>query len=226
AGYQQRTTESDSVVAPMNVRALAIGSDADGPVVLVTAEVIAVSEALSDAVASAVRAKHPAIPRERIAVCETHQHNGPAIAGTIPFMFSRDLPADVTGRLEKFTAMLREKMIAVALAALADRRPARLAWAQGTAGFAVNRRLIVDGRHTGYKSTPGGPVDHALPVLRAVDADGAVRAVLVNYACHCTVLKGGENFVHPDWAGDAATRLEAMHAGAIALVAVGCGADS
>ena len=34
----------------------------------------------------------------------------------------------------------------------------------------------------------------------------AVRAVLVNYACHCTVLKGGENFVHPDWAGDAATR--------------------
>jgi hypothetical protein len=226
AGYQQRTTEATRVVAPLHVRALAIGSDADGPVVLVTAEVIAVSEALSDAVASAVRAKHPTIRRERIAVCATHQHNGPAIAGTIPFMFSRDLPADVTERLEKFTAMLREKMIAVALAALADRRPARLSWAQGTAKFAVNRRLIVDGRHTGYTSTPGGPVDHALPVLRAVDADGAVRAVLVNYACHCTVLKGGENFVHPDWAGDAASRIEAAHAGSVALVAIGCGADS
>jgi hypothetical protein len=226
AGYQQRTTEATRVVAPLHVRALAIGSDADGPVVLVTAEVIAMSEALSDAVAIAVRAKHPGIPRERIAVCATHQHNGPAIAGTIPFMFSRDLPADVTQRLEKFTAMLREKMIAVTLAALADRRPARLAWAQGQAEFAVNRRLIVDGKHTGYKSTPGGPVDHALPVLRAVDADGAVRAVLVNYACHCTVLKGGENFVHSDWAGDAATRLEAAHPGAVALVAIGCGADS
>jgi hypothetical protein len=226
AGYQQRTAEATSVVAPLHVRALAIGSDAEGPVVLVTAEVIAVSDVLSAAVAHAVREKHPEIPRERIAVCATHQHNGPAIAGTIPFMFSRDLPADVTGRLDRFTALLRERMIAAALAALADRRPARLAWAQGTASFAVNRRLIVDGRHAGYKSTPGGPVDHALPVLRAVDASGAVRAVLVNYACHCTVLKGGENFVHSDWAGDAATRIESAHAGAVALVAIGCGADS
>ncbi|MEO6245526.1 MAG: dehydrogenase, partial [Opitutaceae bacterium] len=87
-------------------------------------------------------------------------------------------------------------------------------------------RLIVDGKHAGYKATPGGPVDHALPVLRAVDERGAVRAVLVNYACHCTTLKGGENFVHPDWAGDAAQRLEDAYAGAVALVAIGCGADS
>lgn len=226
AGYQQRTTEATRVEAPLHVRALAIGSDAEGPVLIVTAEVIAVSDALSDAVARAVHAQYPMIPRERIAVCATHQHNGPAIAGTIPFMFSRDLPGDVSGRLDKFAVRLREQMIAVALAALADRRPARLSWAQGKADFAVNRRLIVDGKHTGYKSTPGGPVDHALPVLRAVDANGAVRAVLVNYACHCTVLKGGENFVHPDWAGDAATRIEAAHAGAVALVAIGCGADS
>ena len=226
AGYQQRTTEATQVLAPLHVRALAIGSDAEGPVVLVTAEVIAVSDALSDAVANAVRAQHPAVTRERIAVCATHQHNGPAIVGTIPFMFSRDLPADVTARLERFTALLRGKMIAVALAALADRQPARLSWAQGKADFAVNRRLIVDGKHTGYKSTPGGPVDHALPVLCAVAPDGAVRAALVNYACHCTVLKGGENFVHSDWAGDAATRIEAGHAGAVALVSIGCGADA
>ncbi|MBL9200714.1 MAG: neutral/alkaline non-lysosomal ceramidase N-terminal domain-containing protein [Opitutaceae bacterium] len=226
AGYQQRTTEATRVGAPMSVRALAIGSDQEGPVVLVVADVIAVNSALSDAVAAAVRARHPRIGRERVAVCATHQHNGPAIAGTIPFMFSRDLPADVMGRLEKFTVMLREKMITAALAALADRKPARLAWAQGWAGFAVNRRRIVDGKHAGYTDQPGGVVDHALPVLRATDAAGGVRAVLANYACHCTVLKGGENFVHHDWAGDAAQRVEAAHAGAVALVTIGCGADS
>lgn len=226
AGYQQRTAEATRVVAPLHVRALAIGSDAEGPVVLVIAEVIAVSAALSEAVATAIRAQYPAITRERIAVCATHQHNGPAITGTIPFMFSRDLPADVSARLDKFSSQLQEKMIAAALAALADRKPARLSWAQGKAEFAVNRRLITDGKHTGYKSTPGGPVDHALPVLRAVDPNGAVRAVLANYACHCTVLKGGENFVHPDWAGDAATRIEAAHTGAVALVSIGCGADA
>ncbi len=226
AGYQQRAVEATRVEAPLHARALAIGSDAEGPVVIVTAEVIAVSEALSDAVAAAVRAKHPAVTRERIAVCATHQHTGPAIAGTIPFMFSRDLPAEVTAHIEKFTTMLRDKMIAAALAALADRKPALLSWGQGSASFAVNRRKVVDGKHIGYTDQPGGVVDHALPVLRAVDASGAVRAVLVSYACHCTVLKGGDNFVHPDWAGDAATRLEAAHPGAVALIAIGCGADS
>lgn len=226
AGYQSRPAEATRVEAPLSARALAIGSDADGPVVLVTAEVIAVSETMSDAVAAAVRAKHPGLTRERIAVCATHQHTGPAIAGTIPFMFSRDLPAEENARIERYAARLQEKLIEVALAALADRRPARLAWAQGTAEFAVNRRLIVDGKHTGYKATPGGPVDHALPVLRAVDAQGVVRAVLVNYACHCTTLKGGDNYVHPDWAGEAAKRIEGRHAGAVALVAIGCGADA
>ncbi|MBI5767200.1 MAG: neutral/alkaline non-lysosomal ceramidase N-terminal domain-containing protein [Verrucomicrobia bacterium] len=226
AGYQQRTDEARIVAAPLHVRALAIGSDADGPVVLVAAEVIAMSEALSEAVAAAVRAQHPAITRERIAVCATHQHTGPAIAGAIPFMFSRDLPAEATAHIARFTDRLREKMIAAAFAALADRKPARLSWAQGTASFAVNRRKIVDGKHAGYTDQPGGVVDHALPVLRAVDESGAVRAVLVNYACHCTVLKGGDNFIHPDWAGDAATRLEAAHPGAAALVTIGCGADA
>jgi neutral ceramidase len=226
AGYQSRLAEATRVEAPLSARALAIGSDADGPVVIVTADVIAVSETMSEAVAAAVRAKHPGLTRERIAVCATHQHTGPAIAGTIPFMFSRDLPAEENARIERYAARLQEKLIEVALAALADRRPARLAWAQGTAEFAVNRRLIVDGKHTGYKATPGGPVDHALPVLRAVDAQGAVRAVLVNYACHCTTLKGGDNYVHPDWAGEAAKRIEGRHAGAVALVAIGCGADA
>ena len=226
AGYQSRLAEATRVEAPLSARALAIGSDADGPVVIVTADVIAVSETMSDAVAAAVRAKHPGLTRERIAVCATHQHTGPAIAGTIPFMFSRDLPAEENARIERYAAKLQEKLIEVSLAALADRRPARLAWAQGTAEFAVNRRLIVDGKHTGYKATPGGPVDHALPVLRAVDAQGVVRAVLVNYACHCTTLKGGDNYVHPDWAGEAAKRIEGRHAGAVALVAIGCGADA
>ena len=226
AGYQSRLAEATRVEAPLSARALAIGSDTDGPVVMVTADVIAVSETMSDAVAAAVRAKHPGLTRERIAVCATHQHTGPAIAGTIPFMFSRDLPAEENARIERYAARLQEKLIEVALAALADRRPARLAWAQGTAEFAVNRRLIVDGKHSGYKAMPGGPVDHALPVLRAVDAQGAVRAVLVNYACHCTTLKGGDNYVHPDWAGEAAKRIEGRHAGAVALVAIGCGADA
>lgn len=225
SGYASRPDEANRVVAPLTARALAIGGDEAGPVVLVVAEVIALDETLSDAVVAGIRARH-AIPRERIAVCVTHQHTGPAIRGTLPFMFSRDLPVAELARIDRYADRLRERLVAVALAALANRRPAALGWAEGQVGFAVNRRRIVDGKAAGYTAQPGGPVDHTLPVLRAAEGTGTVRAVLVNYACHCTTLKGGENVVHPDWAGEAARQIEAANPGAIALVAIGCGADS
>jgi hypothetical protein len=224
-GYSSRPTEAARVEMRLTARALAIGADAEGPSVLIAAEVLAVPESLTEAVVAGIQAKHP-IPRERIAVCVTHQHTGPQIAGTTPFMFSRDLPADELARIDRYALVLKQKLIDVALAAIADRKPATLSWGQGRAEFAVNRRLIVNGKATAYKSTPGGPVEHALPVLRAVDEQGAVRAVLLNYACHCTTLKGGDNYVHPDWAGDAAQRIEAAHPGAVTLVVIGCGADS
>lgn len=228
-GYPNRATEATNVAAPLSARALALGGDeGEGPVVLVVAEVLGVSEAFTAGVLADLQARRP-LPRERFALAVTHQHNGPAIAGTAPFLFSRDLPADELARIEAYTAFLRRRLVEVALAALAARRPADLGWARGQVGFAVNRRRVVDGRHVGYTDQPGGVVDHDLPVLRAAGADGAdrgVRALLFNYACHCTTLKGGDNFVHPDWAGDAAQRLEAAHPGAVALVAIGCGADA
>ena len=58
-----------------------------------------------------------------------------------------------------------------------DARPARVEWGVGNVGFAKNRR------------TPGGPVDHELPLLVVRGDDGKVRAVWFSYACHCTVLR-------------------------------------
>jgi hypothetical protein len=225
-GYPNRATEATNVAAPLSARALALGGDeGEGPVVLVVAEVLGVSEAFTAGVLADLQARRP-LPRERFALTVTHQHNGPGIAGTAPFLFSRDLPADELARIDAYTAFLRQRLVEVALAALAARRPAELGWARGQVGFAVNRRRVVDGRHVGYTDQPGGVVDHDLPVLRAAGPGGGVRALLLNYACHCTTLKGGDNYVHPDWAGEAAGRLEAAYPGAVALVAIGCGADA
>src|SRR5262249_43863721 len=100
----------------------------------------------------------------------------------------------------------------VALAALKAQRPARLSYGVGTVKFAVNRR------------TRGGPVDHDLPVLVARDLKGKVIAVHVTYACHCVTLSN--NKVSGDWAGYAQEMIEDDHPGAVALVSIGCGADS
>jgi hypothetical protein len=48
----------------------------------------------------------------------------------------------------------------------------------------------------------------------------------VNYACHCTTLGGEWNQIHGDWSGCTQSSIEREHAGAVALVSIGCGADA
>jgi hypothetical protein len=225
SGYQGRPGEAIRAATPLWARALALGADADQPAIIIAAEIIGVSDAIRAQVVQALAASHRIAP-ERVAICTTHTHTGPALAGVIPYMFSRDLPPEESARIARATAALTQKLIEVAQAALKARRPAQLAWGEGSANFAVQRRSIVDGKWRTFGAVPAGPVDHALPVLRARDARGSVRAVLAGYACHCTTLEGADNYVHHDWAGDAARRIETAHPGTIALVTIGCGADA
>ena len=225
SGYQSRLTEAATAETRLYARALAIGSDAQPPAVVITVELIGVGEETTAAVAAELQARH-GIERARVALCATHIHTGPALADVLPFMFSQDLPAEQAGRIAAYTATLRTKLVQVAEAALANRRPARLAWGEGRADFATQRRVIVDGKWKAFGVVPAGPADHALPVLRVTDEQSVVRAVFLSYACHGTTLEGKDNYVHADWAGDAAARLEAAYPGAVVLVALGCGADA
>ena len=89
---------------------------------------------------------------------------------------------------------------------------ARLEWGVGQVEFAMNRR------------TPGGPVDHSLPVLFVRSPRGELRAVYTTYACHCVTLS--YNKIHGDWAGAAQQAIERKHPGVIAMVSIGCGSDA
>src|SRR4029453_3112593 len=128
--------------------------------------------------------------------------------------------------IDRYTNRLSTLLEKVARAALADRRPSQLAWAQGRAGFAANRRVLKDGKGTGFGVTPDGAVDHDLPILAVRGTDGALRAVLVSYACHATTLEGRDNFIHGDWPGVTRELIQKRPPGAIALIAIGTGADA
>ena len=225
SGYESRKVEASRAETRLYARAMAIGSDEQSPAVLITLELIGIGADTSAIVARALQTQ-AGLPRERLAIAAIHTHNGPALSDVLPFMFSSDLPADQTSRIQQYTTDLRAKLIKLAGDALANRRAAHLGWAQGSVEFAAQRRVIVNGQWQTFGVTPGGPVDHALPVLRVTGDDGELRAVFLSYACHCTTLSGPENYVHHEWAWDAARRLEAAHIGAVALVALGCGADA
>lgn len=213
SGYGNRRTESEGVAEHLWTKALAIGSDADGPAILVTVDNCGVSDRLADEVAERLK-KKAGLPRERFTLCSTHNHTGPCLTGVLPNLFSQDISKDEQATIDRYTRELTDRIEQVSLAALANRRACHLAWGQGTVTFAQNRR------------TKNGPVDHALPILRATDTDGNVRAIWASYACHCTTLFGEFNQVHGDWAGRAQEGIERDHPGAVALISVGCGADS
>ena len=77
-------------------------------------------------------------------------------------------------------------------------RPARIASGLGHSTVGLNRRMwhpgqqrIVLGRNY------GGFVDHDLPVARIDDEDERPIAVLVNYACHPTIMAHRNSLITP-----------------------------
>ncbi len=62
--------------------------------------------------------------------------------------------------------------------------------------------------------------------VSVTDAQGKLLALVINYACHNTTLRGNFKQIHGDWAACAQESIEADHPGAVAMVTIGCGADS
>ncbi len=213
SGYAVRKKESEGVTQRLWAKAVAIGSDKEAPAILLTVDNTGVPAAIRNEVVSRLQKRRNVTP-ERVAVCSTHTHTGPCLAGNLPTLFGEALPAEHQAHIERYTRDLVDALEKAALAALDGRQSARLSWGQGKAGFAANRR------------TKGGPVDHALPVLVVQDVKNSVKAIFVNYACHCTTLGGEHNEICGDWAGFTQEYLERDHPGAVALVAIGCGADA
>ena len=216
-GYGNRKTESEGVASPLKVRALAIGADAadekaEGPAVLIVIDNCHVGTFMTDEISQRLKAKAKIRP-ERLVTCATHTHLRPALSTGIDFIFGSPIPPDQKAHIDRYTRELVDAMEQAALQALAARAPGRLAWGQGSVGFAANRRVLKKGKWVGFGVNPNGPVDHSLPVLRVTDPDGKVRAVLVNYACHGTTLGGEFNKLCAEWTGYACDDLERAYPG-------------
>ncbi len=211
-GYAARKSESDGVLQKLWVKAIALGAGKDATV-LITVDNCGVCANVTQEVAGRLLRK-AGLARERFAVASSHTHAAPCIVGFAPNIFAQPIPPEQMATIERYTREVTDAMEQAALDALSARKPSRLAWTEGSAGFAGNRRTV------------GGPVDHSLPVLVVRDLEAKVRAVVANYACHCTTMGSDINKTAGDWSGFAQEELEKQIPGALALVSIGCGADS
>ena len=209
SGFGFRRTESEGVTQKIYARALVLVDPE--PAALLTVDSIGIPLHLRNKLAERLAHKIGLKP-ERLAVCATHTHTAPMVGGNLTTLFGVPVPPEHQQRIDRYTAELLDAMEKAVLEAHRNIQPARLSFGLGQARFANNRR------------TQGGPVDHDVPLLAVKSPQGKLRAVLVNYACHCTTLSF--NQITGDWAGYAAEMLEADHPDTVALVAIGCGADA
>jgi hypothetical protein len=211
SGYGNRTNVNTGISQRLFAKALVIGGDAEGPAILVTIDNCGVPASMREEVIRRLAA-NTKVQADRFALTSTHTHCAPMLIGVLPNLFGDDIPAEHLPAIERYTRELTDHVEEVARAALADRKPAQLAWDIGSVSFAANRRP--------YRLKP---IDHALPVLRVTGEDGQVRALFASYACHCTTLD--IDTIHGDWAGCAQAAIERDFSGAVALIALGAGAD-
>ncbi|MEO5997485.1 MAG: neutral/alkaline non-lysosomal ceramidase N-terminal domain-containing protein [Chitinophagaceae bacterium] len=227
-GSKEGVLPFDKALHKLYAKSLAFGSDAQKPTVLISCDLIGIPGYITKEVASRLSAKM-GLDSSRLAITTSHTHAGPEVGNLLSLtrMYS-DPPvtAEEMAQIGRYISQLTDNLEKVALEALKTRAPALVSWGQGKASFAVNRRLIENGKWVAQRYVPKGPVDHSLPFLRITDLNGKLRAVFMSYACHGTTLGGDNLNWNGDWNGAAQRLIEANHPHATALIAMGCGADA
>ncbi|MDP6778653.1 MAG: hypothetical protein QGI83_18005, partial [Candidatus Latescibacteria bacterium] len=133
------------------------------------------------------------IPPAHVMVGASHTHNGGPIADC--FMSESD---------PDYCQMVADRIARAVTEAWERREPSRLIIGSGSEdGVAFNRRFVMkDGNeltHPGKGNAdivrPAGPIDPAVGVIGAFEAEGErFLGAFVNYTCHCTLGVGGSGF--------------------------------
>jgi len=181
--------------------------DGTTPVALVGTDTLVIARETVDAARRQIQ-KETKIPGENVLVGASHTHSG----GPCGFGWGRDEDPSYLDKLAKGIAAA----VAQAFNSLHAAEIGVGVGKESTISF--NRRFLMkDGReitHPGKPGTPhheeivrpAGPIDPEVGVLAARQPGGKVAGVVVNFACHNTVM-GGDQF-SADYAGQIRKHLQ------------------
>ncbi len=216
AGYGGKTRMSERVEHPIWLKALAIRDENGATAVIVTADLVGLSERMVDRIARDALDRH-GIARDHLILNASHNHSCP-VTEDVLWLYYEFTPEEAAAR-DRYTSRLYAQYQEVIGAAIADLAPAELAYDLGLAGVAVNRR-----RARGPESRAfGNQVDHDVPVLM-VRSGEKIRGLLFGYSCHTTALGGLS--INGDYAGFAQIELERSYPGAVTMFVQNCGGDA
>lgn len=142
---------------------------------------------------------------ENVLFAVTHTHSGP---GTFFH------PIEMPNFNEAWFAWACDEIVEAAADALVHPFEARVACD------------VTDAPEVGKnRRKPGGVTDPALSVLRVDDMQGVTRAIVLNYACHCTILDGNSYTVSADYPGYLYLQIAERYPDALTLFTNGAAGD-
>ena len=216
AGYGGKTRMSKEIIHSIWLKALAIKDSKGETSVLVTADLVGLSNKMLAVIAGNAMEKYR-IPRERLILNTSHNHSCP-VTEDVLWIYYELTPEEIAAK-DRYTAMVYKRYDEVIFSALKNLEPAELHYEQGLAGIAVNRR-----RSRGPETRAfGGQVDQDVPVI-TVRSGNKLKAVLFGYSCHTTALGGLS--INGDYAGFAQLELERSNPGSLAMFVQNCGGDA
>jgi putative membrane-bound dehydrogenase-like protein len=232
SGYAGREQPHIAVADQLHVRALALHwlDDTDAaslqqPLLVVSVDSIAVTGQVTDQVAKWLQEKH-SIARSRLALCSTHSHTAPHLPSGLMNLFKQPMSEEQIAASQRYQQQVVQSICTAIDQALQSQiSGVRVEFGMAEADFAVQRRVIENGRWKNFGVQKDGQVDRRVRVLRIRRGDGSLLAATYQYACHCTSLGPEFNKISGDWAGLSASRLENLYS-AVFLPIIGCGGDA
>ncbi|BDG59678.1 hypothetical protein [Caldinitratiruptor microaerophilus] len=189
-GYAARRGPSRGVADPLWARALVL-EDSGVKAALVIADLLAIPRPLAEAVRLQA-APALGVRPEHIVVAATHTHSGPALPPVPP-------EAD-----EALLAWLGRALASALVLADQDLEPVTAGWETAAApGLAANRR------------DPDLPADPNVTGLALWRADGSLKGLLLNHACHPTVLGPSNDLLSADFPGAGVDMLQRALGGTV-----------
>lgn len=137
--------------------------------------------------------KAAGLPVQNIRACATHTHSGP-----VPYKSWIEKGYEMVGpwfdNLARWSAEAASE-------AMADLQPVEIRVGRGECHINANRRCVTPNGERFLGVNPDGPCDHEVTVIQFDTPGGDPVAMLVNYACHGTVMGPANRLITPDYAG-------------------------
>lgn len=219
AGYGFRTKPSEGTDQELFGKALALEDASGNKVLFISTDILGFSKEVSDNVRKHLQTKH-GLSKAQIILASSHTHSGPVLSGALTDIYP--LNAEEEAKIARYTSFFEKEIIRISELALTSLKPARVEAETGVTRFGVNRRTNEEAKIAQLFEL-NGPSDFSVPVLKVLNNDNSVAAIVFGYACHATVLN--EYKFSGDYPGYAQLELEKRYPGAAALFFLGSAGD-